>query len=518
MQANQKSPKLALLALPTNGGWLLVLILALLLFERPLGLLWDGGACKHITTAMYIWQHHYVPTVNYNWAINPHYHWTTIELLPEFFIAVFYGLAGLNGFVLLFSLVIGLSLLWAFQIARTRGLTLLPAFLSILVLIYTCAIHWSARPHLFTYLAFVAMFFFVFCWQGDAKKRAIGIGLSILFWANSHGSFMLGIGMLIIKLIADLLAWHKVSGDQDEPWPLVRGVDRFKVNALTLLLGVVACCFNYNGPGFLTYVLGYMSNPVIRNVSDEWRALDFTVGLPTWTFLAYSCCLFAAWVFSPRKPRLAEFTFVLALFVFSLYGMRIIPYFMLAALMTMAPSWAAWSAEAATASGANPILRNVLAYDSRLSNAEPAASLRLAAGWGAAAIVLCAAWMLMPQYRLVDFDPAKLPVETTNYIREHKLDGLGFNWDNWGAYISWKLDRLVYVDDGTDWYPPEFINEYAQIYFMKPGWEEAFARRNFQWVLIPPWDPMKLVLDKDAHWKLVARDQASLLYVRSDKQ
>jgi hypothetical protein len=506
------SPSLPLLFLPSNGGLFLVLLLGLFLFKRPYGLLWDGGTSRHISTGLTVLRDHVLPTNNYLWAIDPSYHWQTNALLSEVIFGAFYSWWGLNGVVLCTSFALALALTWTFQLARARGLGFLLSSVGLIAVMYSSSIHWSARPHVFTYLPFLVMYFLVFCWRGAAKVRALAIFLSMIVWVNLHGSFYMGIVMLGAKLVGDWLSQllHSDRTD-DDPAALSRPNDSIKVNALAVGAGVLASCFNNRGPTFLTYVLEYMSMQVNRYTTDEWRSLDFGLGLPTWIFLLLGCLLIAAWTYSPRKPALPEFAFVLLLFIFSLYGMRIVPYFMMAALIAVGPPWRSWSASISDRVGVD-WLKRLITIGQRFSAVEPN-SYKLAGAWSLAALTMTTYWLYSPAFKISDYDSEKMPVQCSNYLRDKKIDGLGFHSDNWGGYLYWKLGKPVYIDDYHDFYPHEFVQEYAKIYFTNPGWRETLDARNFSWILIPSSIPLAAELKQDKRWKVVCEDQAGVLFL-----
>jgi hypothetical protein len=473
--------------LPAGGGIFFVLLLAMFLFRQPLQLLWDGGTCRHIVNGVKIFQEHAIPTVNYVWAINPQAPWVTHELLADIVFGATYFPWGLNGVVASCAIAIALSLTWTYQMALARGMTMIVGMIFTIAIMYAASIHWSARPHVLTYLPFLAMYWLVFC-EEPSKKRTALVALCMVLWANLHGSFTLGLAMIGAKLVFRPMAELKAGA--------------WKSEAMLLAVALAASCLNVRGPGFLIYVVEYMLKPVIAFRSGEWRALDLMLGPQVWMFVALAAVIVGVCAFAPKKPRLAEAAYVLFLLVFSVTSMRIIPYFVMAGLIAMAPSWASlpqWS------------------FDQRLGKAEPQ-TIAAAAFWSVVAIAIAGFWLWSPGFKINDFDPRQQPVVTTDYMKEHNITGLGFNWDNYGDYIYWKLGKPIFIDDKTDFYPREFVEEYANLYFTRGGWDQVLQKYNFSWILIPNTTPLAQHLKKDQNWETASEDACSVLLVRKTVQ
>lgn len=485
-------PKLSEIFLPRIGGFFLVLVLALFLFETPLKLLWDGGCARAYVNGLFILREHYIPRHDFYWAINPKSFFQTYEILADMIYTIPYVLAGLNGVVLAGALAISVSIAWCYQFSRQRGMGMIPAILLSIASMYASSIHWSARPHVLTYIPFLAMYYLCFCWNEQFSKRAriTTAAITIGLWANTHGSYMIGMAMLACVCASDLLPSRRAFLKQDVVMATVAGL---------------ASCLTLRGLGFFMYVANYALNPVIGQRSGEWRALDLSVGPAVWTYLVLAIILFVC-LFNARKVmNVGEIAFMTLLFLFSVDSMRAIPYCALAIPVACAPAWRQLSERA---SG-----QKFFQLDDRLSRQEfrnsPGAAL-----WVGITAIMAAVFLFVPSMKVRDFNPETCPVACSDYIISHHLDGLGFNWDNWGSYLYWKLGRGVFIDDKTDYFPRDFLEEYATLYFTHPGWEKVLAKWNFQWVLIQSHTPLAEYLAKDStHWTVVCRDPDSVLFL-----
>lgn len=279
----------------------------------------------------------------------------------------------------------------------------------------------------------------------------------------------------------------------------------FKNDFLLALATGVASCLNPRGIQFLLYIAAYTMNPVIGERSGEWRSIDLLIGPAIWTYLAMAGLMFYAVWLARKVIPIGEIAFLAALFVLSLISMRVIPYFALAVPIACAPAWKLLAERNAQ----KPFFK----LDERLSAQEPE-TIGIAGLWAVVTAVIVIVFAAVPSIRITDFNKETMPIACSNYIKEHHLDGTGFNWDNWGPYLYWKLGRPIFIDDKTDFYPREFVEEYATLYFTHGGWERILAKWKFPWVLVQAHTPLAEYLSKDTtHWSIACRDPDAILFL-----
>jgi len=538
---NEKPQPAWCLLLPNLGGWFFLFLLVCFMFLDPLKLLWDGGTCRHLITGVYVLTRHAIPTTNYVSALFPDVACLTHSFLGDLAFGLAFQLWNLKGVVMLSALAISLSLTWSYQFARARGLGSVSALLVLVLAMTACSMHWSARCHLFSYLAFLLLYWLNYLSSVSQRQRLFFSAIIMLCWVNVHGSFLIGILMLALKAISDWLEW--AWGWQSHPGPAgaenptgqlpataetlagasgadLRAVARWDI--FTLIAAAAAICVNLRGPGFYAYVLGYLSHPMILFRSDEWRSLDFSLGIQTWSFLLIFAVLAALWALSDYRPRLWELSLILALYLAGLHTMRLIPYFVLAALPAMGPPWSEWRAASLSGSPASTagwLKRLCLRFFALEVRVEAQERPRLAVAIARLAIagLLCATFLLLPSIQVKDFNARKLPVKAVDYIALNGLTGLGFVLDNWGGYLYWRLGRPVFIDDWTDFYPLPFLQEYVATLMGQAGWQDVLDKYHIQYVLIPCRQLLGAALSASPGWQKAFEDQVSELYVRRQK-
>lgn len=524
------------------GAPIFLFLLALFLFARPLLLLGDGGTCRHYLTGIYILQHHAVPITNYMSALEPNAPWVTHELLCDLIFGLPFPIFGLNWVVLTSSVAIALSFAWSYQMARMRASGLLATLVLMIVAMEACTVHWSARPHVFSYLLFLACYYQCFIASVSWRKNCIYLGAIFFLWANLHGSFPLGFMMVGMRSVGDLwegllskygsanaaaavgvttgdvqdLCVEKPSGPLEQgmlsPEPAPAGPPRwsFKEVVLVLVSCVVAACLNLRGASFLSYVVSYLTDPKIQFHSDEWRSLDFSLGIPAWSFLGLCFVLFISWVYARNKPRFGEFMFISALCCSSIYAMRLVPYFALAVLPAVGAQIAYFQQN--KIANSLPVLKAILATDRQAGFGEQRSS-RNAWVHCCLALAMALTFLFVPSFKISDMDKTRMPVAASDYLKEKRITGLGFTKDNWGSYLYWKLGEPIFLDDKTDFYSQKLIDDYVTIFMSKPGWQNVLENYKFSYVLIPTGLPLQFDLEKMPAWKEAYKDGGSVVFV-----
>ncbi len=153
----------------------------------------------------------------------------------------------------------------------------------------------TARPQDLSYLFFSALLLLLTL----ARQRTgwlAAVPLLLLVWANIHGSFLLGLGMIALELTwrwpaATYLGQHPrqlpARPRHYRPrliWSVfprlngrLRVSQRLPVKAvgLTLVASLGATLVNPHGPFLWTYAFKVSSSPVLTSLIAEWQSPDF---------------------------------------------------------------------------------------------------------------------------------------------------------------------------------------------------------------------------------------------------
>lgn len=502
---------------PQSGGWFFVYLLGGMLFLRPDMFLWDGGTCRHIINGEYYLAHHSMPANNYTSAIFNSDPCLTRCWLGDVMSGMVFSQFAMTGIVLLFSIVGALGLMWSYQMARARGMGLLSGLLLVLLVMPAVGMHWSARCHVYTYLPFLILYYLLFISDHKLIVRAVATAAVMCLWANLHGSYTVGIVMLGVSVLS--AAMQIFLGKQ---MPLAAAhpdanSQRKMLDYFALLgVGVAATLANPRGLSFYNTVLNYIANPVVLSKTDEWRSLDLTAGVGVWFFLLLGAVTIIALLKTKGGLKLPETAVMCVFFAASILSMRMVPYCSLMVIPFLGPYWALVKPKLLESESKKPIekaLTKLAKLEARIEGDEPK-GWKLAATYTVITIAMSIAFLSMDMFKVKDFDQTRIPVKLVECLQKENPSGLGFNYDNWGGYIYFKLKKTVFIDDWTDFLPPKFIDDYLKMLLTQEDWETLFNKYNFTWVMVPKEAQLGQVLSQRKDWEVKCKDDVGVFLVR----
>jgi hypothetical protein len=318
----------------------LIIILFLFIFLRYLYPIYyglDTDLFWHLKTGEVIFNTHQIPSVD------PFTHTPADQFREKFLLGSYwlsdlilfliYKISGFTGLVLLRSAIICSTIFIVFLKLRERDfhLSIVLSFLLGLALMPTSTL----RPNLFTIFFVAALILLIEKYRETLKKR-YGAALFVLMlsWANMHGGYIVGVGILVIYLTAALFSL-KMSGDEQK-------TRKARHIALTSGISVLISFVNPSGidairiAGELSLkpshklLISYIETDMglFRNIAqhpNEMVLLSFVII----GFIIISTTLNIL----RKKAELAPTLIVLFLFVLTISSVRSLPLFLVAGLL-----------------------------------------------------------------------------------------------------------------------------------------------------------------------------------------
>lgn len=353
----------------------------------------------------------------------------------------------------------------------------------------------------------------------------ITLALMMLLWVNCHPAFL--VGFVLIGIYLSCSIFLAVFGASPE----YRLSAKVKVIPLVVAIGAVTLMtfLNPYGIELHKYILSYLQGHEVISVTDEYLSPKFKGNL-------HSACLellfFALIIGLARRKNLTlpQFTTTIGFFHLALSAVRNMPLFSIIVTPTIARLWSGKPATPSVSTGVKPAESTV----SPLSPSNPFGRIGKSLREFDEQELLCKMHLLPIGYTIfliviafnngvfIDkplltstFDPTTLPIKTTQYIKDHDLDTkYGFNYDNWGGYLRYKLGKRVFIDDRADFYGSEFYMKYSVVLDLGDGWREVLDESKIKWVLFPKHSRLVAALKASGDWEPVASDDASELLVR----
>jgi hypothetical protein len=299
--------------------------------------------------------------------------------------------------------------------------------------------------------------------------------LLFVLWVNTHGSILLGLGVLAIELVWSIVPERMVvaiGGTGRSPHSRQLG--------LAMLGALVASCLSPYGPALLRYDLGVSMNSQIGQYIQEWTSPNFHSIAVLVTF----CVPLLILVFAIRRRRLMllELTLTVLLVLATLHATRFVDYLFIAAagLAAGLGTRPAWSGRARRVVGALSVsgIIGILAVP-----AVPAGSVS-----------------------------SDTPVQAFNYLASHP--GRVFTSYVWGDY-SILRHRATFADGRTDYFSGPVLTQFFAVTNLTTNPDPILARYNVSYVVWMPGAPLSLFLSHDPRWTVVDRSGPAVVFART---
>ncbi len=496
--------------LPSIGTLLWVTTFIGVLISGPKMINADGDLGRHITVGNYILDNRSIPLYDVfshtmiGEPLTPH------EWLSQVLFAVAHRLMGLDGAILLAALVIATSFWLVFKLSSRERKTFFPLLIMFILILLSSAVHWLARPHIFTFLL-LALWMIVLVRMKNGNVRAWWmLPLIMLAWVNLHGAFIAGFVTWLLfgaGLAMDKLLVKPMEG---EPLP-VRFWRYYVLGGITSLLVTLV---NPSGFGLWKTSIGYVSNKFMVDHTVEYQSPDFHTA-EAWPFLVFILLLVLVTGLRNRRTRAEWLLPSVAWLAMGLYSARNIPLFVIVAspLLTQGLEDLLLMLQSG-----NKFLGKLLKRDDNLYQIN--ASLK-GAVWPIAAVIIAVAGLTAgikfdAKQTGNIYDPAKFPVDAVNWLQDNPQQGEMFNYFIWGGYLLYREwpDMRVFIDGQTDFYGEQLTREYLDVITLEPGWESILAAHDVDWVILPVKELAARALEQNEAWSVVYRDETTLLLHR----
>jgi hypothetical protein len=364
---------------------------------------------------------------------------------------IFYALHQLGGVALLLfvqALLITLSYALLLRLATRRiaierhsdaGAMRVVALVLTAVML-TSFDNWLVRPQSYAIPIFVAFFTVLTNYRLGYSKVLWPLPLLMIMWVNIHGSFVLGIGLLAIVLLAE---WCKMRSGNS-----ALNSSSLRLLAVWSAITIAALLINPRGIEVLSYVKMMLADPS-NKFSAEWlsptpRSLNDAL------FFVFAIAFFVTLIYARRRPDLTDILLAVAFFWLAITSGRYIIWFAIVAMPTLALAIASHQKSPPSA------------LPSTLNTALVAIFWLM--------VLPCLPW-LKPALDLPspmgDLVSEETPVSATKVLRslpEAARPRRLFHNPPTGSYLTWAApEQKVFIDTRFEFYPPQQWRDYLQL-------------------------------------------------------
>lgn len=489
--------KNAATALDRARDIVVALVLAAVILFRFSQTIADPDLWGHVRFGQDLWRTGTVARVDtYSYTAGDS-EWINHEWLAE---AIFAGLYDRLGAPGLIGFKVGVSILLAgalYAHLRARGLrSTLASILVLAAALLMFAGLYTVRPQMFSYVCFLALLTCV--WQAEDGRQRWLLALPPVFalWANLHGGFLLGIGVLYAWTAVHLMA----KSLQEQSWrALMAPANRTAV--ASVILSSLAVLLNPYGVRLVVFLL--RTATVARPEISEWQPITIQSLLGVAYVILLTLAILAISYSQRRRGPAALAVFGIAA-VLPAMAVRHTALFALAIVILagehMGDAWRRLFAH-----------RSTPGRSARPTWPEAIVVILLLAVVGTLAVASAA------HFGCITVDSSWYPVKAVAWLKAAGASGKMAVTFNWGEYVLWHLGPSVQVSvDGRreTLYPDKVYRENLAFMYGVGSWDALLRDYPTELVLVEQGSAPANLLRLSSDWVIAYEDDVSVVAAR----
>ena len=443
----------------------------------------------HVVAGEYIATTGAVPSVDsfsFTWDGQP---WTPHEWLSEVLIFGLVTVLGEIGALAVFAVIPGavilvLALLLARLGVRTWAQAPVLALTALVMSPYT-----TLRPQALSWLLLAFTLALLASLRPENRRRLLLLFPLFVLWANLHGLYIVGIGVVGAFSLLTLMGRTQLAGHRG--WAVA-----------AVALAFMGAMLTPAGPLGVLYPLRYGQEWGLANI-QEWQSPDFHAPAH-WPLIGLIVALILnGGRATPGWLQLVAYVGT----VMALVALRNSPVAALLAAPTLAlgleDRLRIWRGEYRPASW-------------RVAGRRRALELVTALAISIGAVVIFVPPGLTKSLDQQHAD-AGYPVEAVDRLAQDHPDVQVLPEYGWGGYLIYRLyddGGRVFVDGRNDMYAEQILDDYTAISNGDEGWEQLAEQYGVEAMLFPPGQPITKGLAEVAGWCEAYRDEDSVLLLR----
>lgn len=492
---------------------------------------WDCDFWWHIATGRYIVETGTIPDkdpFSYTSALeenkNPFPVWENFILkqywLSQIIFYLIYDYTGPKGIIILRSALLIATLILVFLKLRKYSVSFPISFLFLFIIFIALSKATGERPVLFTIFLTALTFFILDEFKVKKDKKIFLLIPIMLFWANMHGGFIIGIMIIISFMLGEGAGIILRRGDFTK-----------KEVYLFYTATILAVSFSYINPA------GWDAFTVAMNISSKYKSIHMHIKeyeslfslyyqkiYPVqYDYLALTLLFPLILILRNRKIELSHIILLSGTFIMSVSAIRFIVYFMIIGTMVIGKE--------------TGILTENL-FKIRLSER----TYTIVQNGLTLAVLLSIIFYATNIHKSdkFSFNIAKgysVPEAAIDFIEKNKLQGNMLNEYGYGGYMTWRLfpEQKTFIDTRSlnimvrteyEWImqATEYAMEVNPSKSNTPLWERLLNHYKINFIFIPMLDiyaqiqPVIFKLVESNKWVPVYCDPISVIFVRNSEQ
>lgn len=453
--------------------------------------LYDPDYFWHLTTGRLIATTGHIPSTDpfsFTWAGKP---WTPHEWLGELLLYWIVTAVGATGAMVVYGLFAGATFGLLALGLRKAGVRPVAIVGASVLCAWVLVAFLTVRPQVISWLFLAGLVVILMSLRPNRPAWALVLVPYFVLWANLHGLWVIGLGVVALYLIFTLVGRTPMSGAKR--WILAA--------ALGCVLATMA---TPAGPIGVLYPLRYIQpgNWGLANI-QEWQSPNFH-DPANWGFLALILAvLLNAGRGTPGWLQLLSLVGVML----GLTAVRNDPIAAVFALPTLAMGLEDRMRARRRATEPKPLLPSV-----RLGRRLMELTVALVVAIGAGLVILPASPL-----HIVHAQADPYPSAAVDVLLKIKPDARVLAEYGWGGYVISRMydsGGRVFVDGRNDMYSEQVLNDYSTIRDVNGDWQALVSQYGVQAMLFPSYVTVVKGPAQDAGWCQAYRDDKSVLLVK----
>lgn len=451
----------------------------------------DPDFFTHVRTGQLIIETGQIPTTDpfsFTWGGQP---WTVHEWLSEVGMYLLISTVGVLPSLIVFGLIPGALLAILLFALVQRDVPLRPAALACVLATWIFVPYVTIRPQAISWLLMAVLVTFLWSLDAARPKRALWLIPLFVVWANLHGLWVVGLGVVALYVLFTVAGRTPMAGPAGWRW--------IATAFIGCLLGVM---LTPAGPAGVLYPLRYVDagDWGLENI-HEWQSPDFH-GVAHWGLLTLILSLVAVGLRGGAPGWMGALT-ILGM-AMSLVSLR------------NAPLLAVWSVPVVAMSLA---VRWPARLTLRPAPASQVRARRIMEVATAVAVVVISAVLVLPQTPAAHLDEtvaSEFPEAPMDIVLRANPDARILAEYGWGGYVLYRgydSGARVFVDGRNDMYEQSILDDYSAIRAADPGWEELLASYEVDAMIWPTDVVLTRGLLDGMGWCEAYRDEDQVLYL-----
>ena len=416
--------------------------------------------------------------------------WINHEWLSELVMYFVYHICGSPG-LLIGKLFVGLVIVYilSYMSFNRNSHPLVYGFVFSLA-VFIMSPGFMTRPQIATFL-FTTLFLFIFHLYFEKKKNLLwALPLIMTLWVNSHGGFLIGLGMFPVVVVSEIISFRSKNGDGKYLHNLI----------FWLVLTEISVLINPYGYRLLVFL--YETLTVKRNIW-EWNPVNL-FDISYLRFKVFAVLVILTVFFKRSEKRYWEMGIILIALMYALKHQRHTPIFAIVA----APYLAEQLSMLGRKSNLFYKIRSFYAYLILMVFLTIIFSYQ---------IFQTANRYIKTEFNIL-VDPKIYPIYPVHFLKENGINGNILLPFEWGEYVIWKLypDCKVSIDGRfRTVYPQEVIDAHFGVLSDDLKYNELLDRYPTDIILAKRNPFFHRLISKQKKWIYIYSDSESIIFIKN---